>query len=147
MKSSHRLNSLVCTIALTALCASACRTSHEADGAITELEQKYSGIQEAYETGAISDVQLRSEFRMFYKTDQDMSSTLSAWVSAMPKSYAAHLSRGIYLDSRGVRARGDGRASETTAKQFAELRAYQEKAIKELDKSFSLTKKPLLSHY
>jgi tetratricopeptide (TPR) repeat protein len=97
----------------------------------TELDQHYGGIQAAYRNGEISDEVLRAAFRNFYDTDPDRAKWFDAWVKHSPKSYVAHLARGIYY--KFVGRHQDGDEADNIARQEFEL-------------SLPLDPKPLLTY-
>ena len=84
-----------------------------------ELDRRYSGLQAAYKARSISDEDLRAAFRVFYATNPALAPKYELWVRQFPKSYVAHLARGIYYKKVGLDRRGDKFMSETSADQIA----------------------------
>jgi tetratricopeptide (TPR) repeat protein len=115
-------------------------------GNYAELDRRYGAIQRAYESQAISDEELRASFRVFYLTDPALALKYDAWVSGLPRSYVAHLARGIYYDFVGAERRGGGSVEETSAEQFRGMEEAFAIATEDLRISLSLTQKPLLSY-
>jgi len=111
------------------------------------LDQRFSDIQTAYRDGAISEVELRNAFRVFYDPDSALEKWFEAWVTHSPKSYVAHLARGIYYKYVGNERRGSGFASETSAAQFEGMRAANSIAAHEFAASLLLETKPLLTYH
>lgn len=117
-----------------------------ASGEFAVLDKRLGEIQRAYAAGTASDEDLRAAFRAFYFTDAAFESPFAAWIKASPKSYAAHLGRGIYYKYVGNERRGTDWASKTTDEQFAGMREAHEIAAQELTTSLKLDKKPILSY-
>jgi tetratricopeptide (TPR) repeat protein len=111
------------------------------------LDQRFSDIQTAYRDGAISEVELRNAFRVFYDPDSALEKSFETWVTHSPKSYVAHLARGIYYKYVGNERRGSGFASETSAAQFEGMRAANSIAAHEFAASLPLETKPLLTYH
>jgi len=111
----------------------------------SQLDRRFSAIQQMYERGAISDEQLRDAFRAFYFTTPSLAPDFDEWVTQFPRSYAAHLARGIYYKKVGEASRGNSFASETSAEQFREMDQAFVRASADFNESLSLTKKPLLT--
>jgi tetratricopeptide (TPR) repeat protein len=145
---------VLCAFALSTLGCSTSAPLPPAEGVVAQLvagqyaqlDQNLSTAQADYESGAISEVQLREAFSAFREAEQDLTPNLKKWGNRMPKSYVAHLSQGIHLRTRAMRARGDALASEITPEQFAQMGSYFEQAAQELGKSLELAKKPLLTY-
>lgn len=70
--------------------------------------------------------------RAFRIADLDARAQLDAWVAAKPRSWAARLARGRYLDRQAFLARGSALAYETTARQFAEMEELQKLASRDV---------------
>ena len=66
-----------------------------------ELDERYGAVQRAYADGDVSDVELRNAFRALEDPDLALMNSYLRWVRHSPKSYVAHLARGI--SSRGLR--------------------------------------------
>jgi hypothetical protein len=113
------------------------------DGNYTELDRRLTSVQHAYEAGEIDDVALREVFRGLYVSSPDLKHVFDKWVEALPKSYAAHVARGIYYKKVGQAARGEELASKTSAQQFRDMQEALAVSSSELDKSMPLTRKPL----
>lgn len=111
-----------------------------------ELDRRYSALQSAYEHGSMDDESLLAAFRVFYDTDGWRETRLDAWVRQFPKSYVAHLAKGIYLYKLGVKRRGSEYISEATATQQLGMREALGRASQELTASLSLNSKPILTY-
>jgi tetratricopeptide (TPR) repeat protein len=111
-----------------------------------ELEQRFSALQRDYKDGVITDEGLRAAFRVFYPTDAALEPRYNAWVAQFPKSYVAHLARGIYYKKVAEERRGDEFISNTTDEQLRDMEAFFAKASRDLYASFALDDKPLLSY-
>jgi tetratricopeptide (TPR) repeat protein len=112
----------------------------------SEVDRRFSDIQQAYKTGSLADEDLRAAFRVFYATDAALEEKYNLWVRAMPKSYVAHLARGIYYKKVGKERRGDKFISATTEAQLKGMEAAFALASQDLRASTSLDEKPLLSY-
>jgi tetratricopeptide (TPR) repeat protein len=115
-------------------------------GDVVHLDEQYGAIQHAYESNAISDEELRAPFRVFYLTDPALAPNFDAWVERSPNSYVAHLARGIYYNKVGIDRRGGASTEETSAEQLRGMKEAFKIATDELQKSLSLTKRPILSY-
>ncbi len=110
------------------------------------LDAQFSGVQAAYRSGALSEDELRAKFRVFYATDPDLKTHYASWVQRYPRSYVAHLARGIYykklgwddLSGESVLTLADFEA----ARHIPALRTAEE----EFAKSLALDEKPLLTY-
>jgi tetratricopeptide (TPR) repeat protein len=112
----------------------------------SELDRRLSLAQQAYDRGAINDEQLREVFRSFYFTDPSFAPNFDEWVAQFPRSYVAHLARGIYYKHVGAEARGPASASETSREQFDAMGRALAKASADLELSLSLDPKPVLTY-
>jgi len=112
-------------------------------GDFKELERRFGAIQAEYDRGEISDEELRAAFRAFYPTDSRVEPQYSAWVRHSPRSYVAHLARGIYYKQLGQERRGQDLPSDS---QIREMEAAFAIAGPELEASIKLESKPLLSY-
>ena len=112
----------------------------------SELDQRYGAIQQAYKDGRISDEDLRAAFRAFYATDAALEPKYKAWIQHSPKSYVAHLARGIYFKKVGGERRGGKFISETSEEQINGMEAAYDVAAAEFDASRALDDRPLLTY-
>jgi hypothetical protein len=76
-------------------------------GEFVTLESATRQVQERFEKGALSDIQLRNIYRQFYDLDDQDFAKIEKWKNTVPDSYAAHLVRGVYFKRKGQDARGD----------------------------------------
>ena len=111
-----------------------------------ELDRRFTDIHHSYKTGLITDEDLRADFRVFYPTDAALEPMYALWVQQMPKSYVAHLARGIYYKKLGLDRRGTRYISETSEAQIKGMEDAFALASQELRTSMSLDDKPLLSY-
>jgi tetratricopeptide (TPR) repeat protein len=111
-----------------------------------ELDARYGAIQQAYRDHKISDEDLRAAFRVFYATDPALEPHYSAWVAQVPRSYVAHLARGIYYKKIGAERRGGAFIDQTTLQQIASMEAAYKVAAQEFAASLALDDKPLLTY-
>jgi hypothetical protein len=116
------------------------------DRRYSELDKRLTLIQQAYERGTINDEQLREVFRSFYFTTPSLASNFDEWVGQFPRSYVAHLARGIYYKKIGQEARGGATASETSPEQFQAMEQALARASADFEQSLSLDPKPMLTY-
>jgi tetratricopeptide (TPR) repeat protein len=116
-------------------------------GRFDDLDRKMNGLQRAYERGSLGDERLLHEFRAFYDTDPALEVHYNEWIEKLPNSYAAWLARGIYFRYLGTEARGSRYVSETPRHQLDEMTTYTDKAMRDYDKSLTLTEKALISYH
>ena len=125
--------------------------SHEAmhnllrEGNTKLLEKELAKVQLKYDSGDITDFQLRNVYRQFYHLDGTDLKNLNDWIKSKPNSYPAHLIRGVYYKKLGWNARGNKYINETKQWQIQSMNSYFSKAQQDLNKSMKLTDKPLLS--
>jgi TPR repeat protein len=111
-----------------------------------QLDTRYGAIQQAYRDHRISDEALRDAFRVFYATDKSFEAHYAAWVARSPRSYAAHLARGIYYKKVGAERRGGEFINQTTSEQIDGMEAAYKVAAMEFSASIALDEKPLLTY-
>jgi tetratricopeptide (TPR) repeat protein len=111
-----------------------------------QLDEHYSAIQHAYKQGQISDEDLRAAFRAFYSTDPALEPKYAAWVQRFPRSYVAHLARGIYFKKVGMERRGGAFIGQTSDAQIRGMQAANAVAAREFDASLALDDRPLLTY-
>jgi TPR repeat protein len=114
-------------------------------GNFRELDRRFSAIQTAYDDGAITDEDLRSAFGAFYSTNAELEVRYKGWTSMFPRSYVAHLARGIYYVRVGNAERGVQSVDQTPAQQLDAAQTSFDNAKTELVASIELEPKPLLS--
>jgi tetratricopeptide (TPR) repeat protein len=114
-------------------------------GDFAQLDLRFSAVQAAYRNRAISDEGLYQAFLAFYESDPTLKAGYDGWVQKYPKSYVAHLARGIYYRKVGQAARGGEYIDKTSDSQLAGMDAAYEIAARELDTSMQLDARPLLS--
>lgn len=112
---------------------------------VAAVDAYLNGVQERFEKGSITEIELRNAFRPVYDLKGAAAENLHAWSTSHANSYAAHLAEGIFLKKRGLAARGRKWISETSESQLDEMQRYMAPAKVELERSRKLTKKPLLS--
>jgi tetratricopeptide (TPR) repeat protein len=111
-----------------------------------ELDVRFSAIQANYRDNVISDEQLRNAFRVFYDTDVALQFKYDAWVTKFPKSYVAHLARGVYYRKSGQNRRGGEFIAKTTDSQLQGMDAAFALAMQDLKVSATLDRRPLLTY-
>jgi hypothetical protein len=111
-----------------------------------ELERTFSGVQRRYKIGAITDEDLRAAFRVFYSTDPSLEREYDLWVASHPRSYVAHLARGIYYKKIGLEQRGPQSFDRTNDEQLRAMKESFGKASADFNASYALDDKPLLTY-
>jgi tetratricopeptide (TPR) repeat protein len=111
-----------------------------------ELDELFSRIQQGYDRGAVGDENLRAAFRVFYDSDPTLAPKYDLWVANFPKSYVAHLARGIYYAHVGDALRGVHFLDKTPPGRLKAAESAYEKAKADFDASLALDPKPLLSY-
>ena len=114
-------------------------------GEFAALNRYYARVQARYDKGSLSDERLRSAFRNFYDSSPDLVPQYESWVTRMPDSYVAHLARAIYYVKVGQASRGNRIIADTPAGQLRGMDAAFNVAFTELQKSYHLERKPLLT--
>jgi hypothetical protein len=110
-----------------------------------ELDARFSAIQANYRNNVISDEQLHNAFRVFYATEPALRVDYDAWAAKFPKSYVAHLARGIYYERVGEKRRGGEVISDTTDVQLQGMDDAFANAMQDLRISEALDKRPSLT--
>jgi TPR repeat protein len=110
------------------------------------LDSHFSELQREYVGGTLSDEDLRNAFRVFYPANPALEAKYDAWVGQFPKSYVAHVARGIYLKKLGQESRGDDFIQNTGEKQIDGMNRAFEKAMTDFHASAELSEKPLLTY-
>lgn len=113
----------------------------------SELDLSLNNIQNNFESGKISEIELRNAYRPFYTLTAKQAWYLQEWAKSSPKSYPAHLALGIYLKKRGEYFRGKKSIAETLQFNLDKMEELDKLSKSELDASLSLTSKPYLSYF
>ncbi len=113
--------------------------------AYSELDRRFGAVQAAYAAKQIGDEQLRAAFRVFYPTDPALAPVYDEWVKQSPRSYVAHLARGIYYKVVGGEQRGTAYIRDTSSARIQGMKAAHAIAAEELEASRRLDRRPLLS--
>jgi hypothetical protein len=111
-----------------------------------DLDWRFTAMQFAYKIHFATDEQLRASFRVFYNPDAALAPKYDSWVSMFPKSYVAHLARGIYYAYVGNALRGKQLRDETPPDRLNAADTALEHAQADLEASVALDPKPLLSY-
>lgn len=112
----------------------------------SELNQYLAGRQSEYDSGAITEEELRNTFRAFYSTEASLAPAYDRWVREFPRSYTARLARAIYRERVANEKRGGAYIDQTSDEQ---LRGFEEGlrgAKEDLDISLQLEVRPILSY-
>lgn len=117
-----------------------------ADRKFEDLDAKANSLQAGYEAGRVSSVELLHGFRAFYGTNPKVTPLIDEWVRLFPRSYAARLARGIHYRVLAGEARGGKWISETSPEQVRAMEDYLDQALRDLQASEALAKKPILTY-
>jgi TPR repeat protein len=116
----------------------------------SELDATLSAYQQRYEQAPASDPNVERDlaqaFRVFYYADADAIALYDEWVKTSPRSYAASLARGEYLTALAKKRRGAAFWRDVTSEQRESMRREARRARVELERSLTLTAKPILSY-
>lgn len=111
-----------------------------------ELDSFLQAKQHSYEAGHLSPDALYEQFNFATGNESWLEAQLSTWVKSASTSYVAHLARGRYYVSRAWEARGDKYIDKTPPENIREMSRLNKLATLDLEKSISLTEKPMLSY-
>jgi tetratricopeptide (TPR) repeat protein len=111
-----------------------------------ELDWRFTAMQFAYKIHFATDDELRASFRVFYNPDATLAPKYDSWVSMFPKSYVARLARGVYYTYVGAALRGKQSRDETPSNRLNAADTAYERGKVDLEASFALDPKPLLSY-
>ena len=114
-------------------------------GSTTAIDRYLADLQQRFEVGAASEVELRDAYRLFYSLSEAQVRTLQRWVVNYPHSYVAHLALGVYLKHAATEARGHLYLQDTPQRDIDRYHEFESNARKELETSMALTAKPFLS--
>jgi hypothetical protein len=109
------------------------------------LDNTLNRLQEKFEVGRVTEIELRNAFRPFYKLNHQQEMALREWVKASSKSYSAHLALGIFLKKAGLEARGGKYISQTPRENIVEMQRLFALSKSELNLSLGLSAKPYLT--
>jgi hypothetical protein len=111
----------------------------------TALDTRYVELQRRYEAGEIDDWSLLLQYQPFYERSTRIEGLLTEWIARSPKSYAAHLARGIYYRKVGESKRGSGWIDDVPPPALDALWQYLDLAERDLRASLPLARKPIVS--
>lgn len=109
--------------------------------AFSQLDDRLSALQAAYEAGEAPEVFVESVFFAFANFDPSIESLLDEWVETMPASYAAHLARGRYHQNIGWLNRGGQYAGKTPKERFSDMLDSFARAIEDMKRAIELNAK------
>jgi tetratricopeptide (TPR) repeat protein len=140
-----RLTFIFCALISAQTAVAVSSTQLLQDNNLTELETLLAGVQRQFESGELTEIDLRNTYRAFYDLDEATARNLTKWASSSPQSYVAHLALGIYLKRRGSETRGENYMADTSREAIEQMSVYYRNAAEELRSSMALTTKPYLS--
>lgn len=109
---------------------------------LKHLEQHFTTLQKQYEAGQLRLPQMRAEILSLRAAPDASLAGLNDWVRANPRSYWAHLARGIFYVEAALKRRGSDWAKDTSRQAFREMKRYLAVARTDLEASLPLTRKP-----
>jgi tetratricopeptide (TPR) repeat protein len=115
-------------------------------GQFDVLDQQFSTLQARYESGLTSDEDLRAAFRVFYDTNPALASAYDHWVSAFPRSYVAHLVRGVYYTRIGENIPANQEPKLLPPSQIDRMEEAYRQGTADLNLSLSLNRRPILTY-
>jgi tetratricopeptide (TPR) repeat protein len=107
------------------------------------VERLMQAVQNDYKRDTITDEALLAAFRPFYFLEQSQAHHLDRWIKSYPKSYVAHLARGIYYKHWGF----DHPRYDSGDKKRTAMKRAHDRAAQDLYASMDLDDKPLLSYF
>lgn len=110
-----------------------------------KLESATMQIQSKFESGALTDIELRNIYRQFYNINGEVLNNIQEWKDKYPSSYAPYLIKGTCFKRIGLDVRGGKYISDTPIENLKKMHEYHGIAKSELNSSLKLTKKPFLS--
>jgi TPR repeat protein len=119
------------------------RQFSELDATLSTYQQRY---ERTYAADPNAERDLAQAFRVFYYADEDAIALYDDWVKASPRSYAASLARGEHLTALAWKRRGTALYRDVTPEQRESMRREARRARAELERSLTLTAKPILSY-
>ncbi len=111
-----------------------------------QLERKTSSLDVAYLKDSKALRAYDDAMRAFQTTDETVAARLNEWVKRFPDSYGARLARSNYFIERGWQVRGKKYVDQTPPENITAMNAWFDKALADLRKARSLSKKPMLSY-
>ena len=109
-----------------------------------EVEQHFSGVLKAVQSGAMSDQEATTLFGVFAVASPAREPLHREWINRYPKSEAAYLAGAVYYLDRAHSARGSKFAEETSDEQFEVMGEFLVKANGLLDEAERLSKRPAM---
>jgi tetratricopeptide (TPR) repeat protein len=116
-------------------------------GEFIAVERWFHSFQAQYESGGMTDVELRDAYRSLYDLDDALVEQLKSWVEKRPDSYAAHLLLGVHYKHLGDDARGGDFIQNTSRAEIFGMRHFHQLAMREFERSTHLTAKPYVSWF
>jgi tetratricopeptide (TPR) repeat protein len=110
------------------------------------LETTYTGLQNGYENGQLSDEILNDAFEVFGSGFTSIGQGCASWLQEKPDSYVAHVALATWLMNKGFDERGTGSAAAVTLRGWAGLHSLTQQATELLTQSLGLTARPIRSY-
>ena len=103
-----------------------------------QLDSRIRAYVRSYEADPLHEKYLNVAFEVFSRNLPALEPLLTEWISKQPKSYAAYAARGIYYIRVGATKPDSKVTNETTVKQLEGMLFYFNKAMRDLDKAYSI---------
>jgi hypothetical protein len=116
-------------------------------GDTVALEARLAQVDQAYESGQLSETELRHVYREFYVLDAPAAKALEQWLASAPSSYQAHLIQGIALKRQAWAVRGSGRADRLQPDQASDAARLFRQADEQLSAALALDERPLMAAF
>jgi tetratricopeptide (TPR) repeat protein len=103
-----------------------------------QLDSKIMAYMRSYEGDPLREKYVNVALEVFSRNLPSLEPSLTEWISKQPTSYTAHAARGIYYVRVGGTKRGSKFINQTTKKQLEGMTLYFDKALRDLDKAYSI---------
>jgi len=110
-----------------------------------------NALLEKRQEAAIRDVRLEDDiiaaYEAFWINDRSYESLFNRWIAEFPNSYLPYLARAKYFYNLAFELRGGKWASETSDKQFQEMKFYLSKSEQDIQQALQRHAKGIMPYY
>ena len=110
-------------------------------GEYQKLDKYFKSIQEKYEQGLMTDLEVAKHYAVFSTTNIDVLYHLNMWIEKSSDSYVPYMARGFLYNSIGWTARGRKWAKDTQSDQFINMKAYFKQATNDFLAALQINKR------
>lgn len=110
------------------------------------LDRRLNSLQFDYEQDTDQELAVAAAFNWFSLADPTLENLFQEWLKSHQVSYAANLATGIYYIAMAAEWRGGKYFNESHPTRIENMDRYLKKAVTQLERSLSLTKKPTFSY-